>query len=110
MRKLQTVNFGTEVQGVRLQGNPKNPEPEIFRVAFPGGDVDVTRTTNNEYWVHIRVNTERDIVGNDDLVVGKLVDARLDIEGKHASETNAGDFADPKLYHLAVRIRADSTP
>ena len=104
MKRLKVRDFGTEVQGVELLGDRRNPEPESFRVAFPGGDVDVVRTTDNEYWVHVRINTpERD--GPEEYGVhGKLVDARLDVQGKHASDTNVGDFADPGLYHLAVRV------
>lgn len=105
MRRLKIESFGTEVQGVWLRGDRRNPEPESFRVAFPGGDVDVVRTTDGEYWIHVRVNSADDArVSDGELVEGRLVDARLDVRGKHASETDAGDFADPGLYHLAVRV------
>jgi hypothetical protein len=103
VKRLKVIDFGSEVQGVRLFGDRRNPEPQYFRVAFPGGDVDVTRTTDDEYWVHVRVNTPEKCEFGDE-VMGKLVDARLDIAGKHASECNEGDFSHPDLYHLAVRI------
>ena len=103
MQRLKVINFGTDVQGVKLKGNPKNPEPESFRVQFPGGDVDVTRTTDNEYWVHIRVNRPGNSIDEEE-PNGHITDARLDIVGKHASETKVGDFENPDLYHLAVRI------
>src|SRR5512135_2951446 len=104
MRKLSVVAMGDEVQGVTLKGNPKSPEPTHFRVVFPGGDVDVVRTTTGDYWVHVRVNNRP---GHDDpnATPGRLVDARLDVVDKHASETDAGDFKDPGLYHLAVRVQ-----
>ena len=56
MQKPKVVAFGDAVHGVRLEGNPKKPEKAYFRVAFPGGDVEVVRTTTNDYWVHVRVN------------------------------------------------------
>ena len=102
---LKVVSFGSEVQGVRLYGNPKiQPEPESFRVCFPGGDVDIVRTSDGDYWVHVRVDSEDDVNQESASVAGKLVDARLDISSKSASECDAGDFAHPDLYHLAVRV------
>jgi len=102
MKRLKVSDFGDTVQGVELRGDRRNPEPESFRVAFPGGDVDIVRTTNDEYWVHVRVNKPgRD---NPEYVMGKIIDARLDCEGKHANETDVGDFNRPDLYHLAVRV------
>jgi len=101
MKRLKVVDFGTKVQGVTIRGDKRNPEPESFRVQFPGGDVDVVRTTDDEYWIHIRVD-------RDETPRGRIVDARLDIKGKHASETKVGDFENPNLYHLAVRIAKDN--
>lgn len=96
---------GSDVAVVELKFNPSNPEPSHFRIVFPGGDVEVTRTSDADAWVHVRVNRpEDDVVLACDAQVGHIVDARLDIKGKHASETDAGDFADPDLYHLAVRV------
>ncbi len=106
MKRLTVESMGDKAQGVILRGDKnRQPEPEYFRVVFPGGDVDVVRTTDDEYWVHIRVNRPEDCVVEElNAVPGKLVDARLDIEGKHTSNANVGDFADPGLYHLAVRV------
>lgn len=106
MKRLRVVDFGTEVQGVELRGDPKSlPEPESVRITFPGGEVDVTRTTDGEYWVHVRVHDSEDVKASDgEKREGALKDARLDIRGKHTSECNAGDFANPGLYHLAVRV------
>lgn len=104
MKRLVVRDMGDKVQGVELRGDRRNPEPESFRVVFPGGDVDVVRTTTDDYWVHVRVNVAGDLHAQEDLVVGQLVDARLDIQGRHASDVNVGDFADPGLYHLAVRV------
>jgi len=106
MKRLKVINFGTKVQGVSLKGDQRNPEPESFRVQFPGGDVDVVRTTDDEYWVHVRVNRPENFL-DEDAPLGRIVDARLDITDKHASETMVGDFENPNLYHLAVRVAQD---
>jgi hypothetical protein len=105
MKRLKVTDFGDTVQGVKLKGDRRNPEPESFRVQFPGGDVDVVRTTDDEYWVHVRVNRPDHAIEDEPL--GRIVDARLDLLNKHASETKVGDFNNPNLYHLAVRIAKD---
>lgn len=107
MKTLKIVQFGNKCQGVRLRGDRRNPEPETVRIAFPTGEVELTRTTDNEYWVHVRVYDNDDLltIGEDEKIsVGRITDARLDIRGRHASETNVGDFENEKLFHLAVRV------
>lgn len=104
MKRLTVERMGDVVQGIRLRGNPQNPEPEHVRIVFPGGDVDVVRTQDGDYWVHIRVASPEEVLGEAAEVAGQLVDARLDVRGKHAGECDAGDFAHPELYHLAVRV------
>lgn len=106
-----SMSGGSDVAEVHVTGNPRNQEPTYVRIVFPGGDIELARVNTDpsdsskaEYWCHVRVNREQDLHANEDQIEGRPVDARLDIEGKHASETNAGDFADPGLYHLAVRI------
>ena len=67
-----------------------------------------TDGVNPDYWVHIRVTTPKDgmfVKGED--MTGRICDARLDIPGKNVSETKVGDFTNPDLYHLAVRVKPD---
>ncbi len=106
MKRLKVIDFGTEVQGIEINGDKRNPEPESVRVAFPGGDVDIVRTERG-YWVHVRVNKEGD--GDEDMDLAQITDARLDIIGRHASEVDCGEFNDPGLYHLAVLVSKDKT-
>lgn len=102
--KLQRVEqMGEAVQGVRLHGSPQRPEPIHFRVVFPGGDVDVVRTTDNDYWVHVRVNTPENCILPDSKLA-RITDARLDIDGMSVNAADVGHFDHPALYHMAVRI------
>jgi hypothetical protein len=106
MRTLAIERMGDEVQGIRLRGTRGcGPEPTHVRIVFPGGDVDVARCDDGSYWIHVRVDSEADVRAESADHAGKLVDARLDIRGKHASECDAGDFGHPELYHLAVRVK-----
>lgn len=105
MRKLPVVNFGTDVQGFQLYGDPKRQlEPAEVRIAFPGGDISACRTSDGSYWAHVRINTETDAIANDEAERGYLTDARLDIDGKATSEVDVGDFRNGQLYHVAIRI------
>ena len=105
---LKIVSMGEAVLGVKLEGNPKKPEPIHFRVVLPFGDVDIVRCTDNTYWVHIRNNTYQQIAEEAAKQAGVFIDGRIDITGKHSSECDAGDFGHPDMYHMAVRIGPDS--
>lgn len=105
-KHLKIKNMGDNVLGVKLEGNPRKPEPIHFRVIFPGGDIDIVRTSDNEdYWIHVRVDHPDD--GQDPqrkVQDAKIVDARLDLMNRSTGEVDVGDFNNPSLYHLAVRI------
>lgn len=103
MRKVKVQDFGTHCQGVRLYGNPLAPEPQDFAVQFPGGEVRVSRLLNGDYWCHVTAFKPEHFDGSD-RQHGAMVDSRVDVLRKHASETIEGDFARPDTYHVAVRI------
>ena len=104
MKRLCVQTMGAEVQGIRLRGDRRDPEPTHVRIVFPGGDVDVVRTDDGDYWVHVRVDSEADVAGEAADCAGQLRDARLEIRGKATSDVHVGDFNDSNLYHLAVRV------
>lgn len=103
-KHLKIKRLGDAVLGVRLLGDPKKPEPIHFRVYFPFGDVDIARTTDNEYWIHIRRNEPDDTHGSHGAKEGRFLNARLDLNDRSAGQEDIGDFNDPALYHLAVRL------
>jgi hypothetical protein len=107
-RKIQVENFGTDAVGLVITGDPKNQEPNHFRIAFPGGDVEVTRARDGEnadYWVHVRVNKpDTPMFVPDETLPARITDARLDIIDKATSKADKGDFDNPNLYHFAVRV------
>lgn len=101
---LKIKQFGDAVHGVILEGNPQKPEPIHFRVVLPFGDVDITRCSDDSYWVHIRTNTEDDCIAVDTRKPGKFIDARIDLANEHAEASRAVAFNNPNMNHLAVRI------
>lgn len=100
-----TVQAGTSVATCEVFGDPqRQPEPEELRIYFPGGEVSLVRCMDGSYWAHVtRHEPQHD---DDERPAGRLVDARIDVRDMHASETDAGDFANPKTYHVAVKIEA----
>ena len=107
-KHLKIKSMGTNVLGVELEGNPQKPEPIHFRIVLPFGDVDIVRCTNNNYWVHTRINHPDD--GWDpDRLMGKFIDARIDITDRHASDSDIGDFKDPNVYHVAIKMSRKET-
>ncbi len=102
---LKIVKMGDNAMGVVLDGNPQRPEPIYFRVVIPGGEVDIVRTSDDDYWVHVRVNhLGHGSFCHSEEVPGRILDARLDLTSKHTVDVDVGDFNSPDLYHLAVRI------
>ncbi len=108
MRMLKVVSMGTEAQGVELKGDKRNPEPTYFRVVLPFGDVDIARTSDGEYWVHVRVNRPTDSqFEKGETVAGLIRDARVDANDKHGGEIDASVLANPNLNHVAIRVGRD---
>jgi len=97
------IAAGTSVAVCEVFGDPKRqPEPEELRIAFPGGELSLIRTDDGSYWVHVLKHEDQDgVSGRAD---GEFRDARIDVRSKHASDTDAGDFAHPETYHVAVRV------
>lgn len=113
MRALKIERGGDAVQQVTLRGDPRNPEPEHFRVVLPFGDVDIVRVNPDEnsdgtglaYWVHVRVNKPHD-GGDPDRDSGELVNARADSLNIDAPASPVVSLAGPSVYHVAVRLEA----
>jgi hypothetical protein len=96
---LRIQNFGTNCQGVELFGDPKRPEPLTFLVKLPTAEVEISRTTDGRYWVHITKTVNEE---NHSIRTSKFDDVRMDSTTEHTSKINLGDFKDPNIYHLAV--------
>ena len=74
MKNYKVEKFGTNAQGIRITGNPVNQEPETVLIKFPFGEVEVSRTTDGSYWVH--VSKKKDEIANE--FSGSMSKFRLD--------------------------------
>lgn len=111
MKLLKTKHAGTDAQEVVIGGDPRyGAEPTHFRVRFPGGELELCRTPDDEYWVHVYVNTPEREGWDERAIMGRLSDIRFDHPEKHASDT-AKELAAAvdllpleEMYHMAVRV------
>lgn len=87
---------------ITLHGNPKKPESATHIIEFPGGSIEVSRTTEGDYWAHIAVNKGQIIQDCNGFYAanGHVIGARLDrTEGQVEDIPKHGT-----IQHLAVRI------
>lgn len=100
---------GTDVNRARiggvteLLGDPaRKLEKPLTIVRFPGGHVEIARTTDDHYWVHVAVRTE---VGAKQ--PGRVTKARIDFTGRHGNEANtvlSQEIAQGDVEHVAFLI------
>lgn len=110
MKTLSVRQASGQVQEVILRGDRRDPEPLHFRVRFPGGEFEITRTTDDDYWIHVYVNTEGREGWNAAAVLGQMTEIRFDEMAEAAPEArdeikdavNLLPLAD--VYHMAVRV------
>ena len=89
---------------IKLFGDKtKKTESAQHIIEFPGGAIELSRTSDNEYWAHIIVN--REWGGNDGdgtmSALGEVVSSRVDSAAGVHDVPNA-----ETMTQIAVRIRA----
>lgn len=91
-------------KAINLKGNPKNPEPTTHIITFPGGSIELSRTSDNEYWVHMAVHKGQIIKDIDNMSLkGTVVDARVDRIYPFGSSSEEFPNLD-QIQHIAIRI------
>jgi hypothetical protein len=93
---LKIENFGSNAMGVRLKGDIETPEYDLFLVKFKGGEVEITRTPDGDYWIHVIANLPNmaDSSRNFGEPLGAITDSRA-----HVLPNSNGKISD-----IAVRI------
>lgn len=108
---LKIKKAGSNANVVRLEGNPKKPENATFLVQFPGGCVEVSRTTQGDYWVHVRPYQPDDSVVTEKIhQPGEIVDYRINLHPDSPDwerPIDERDFVGPSpdgVQHMAVLV------
>ena len=89
---------------VTLLGDPSvKAESAQHIIEFPGGAIEVTRTSDNEYWAHIIINRGWSDSEQEGIhaALGEVVDSRIDSAAGVLAAPNADS-----MTQIAVRIRA----
>jgi len=101
---------GTDCNKVKIGGLTElygDPDLKIEKsytiVLFPGGAVEISRTTEGDYWVHVAVkgSTPED-------PPARVTTARVDARGRYCDELNAfiaKDLAKGDIDHIAFCIK-----
>lgn len=93
-------------QRTQLLGDPSlKIEKPYTIIGFPGGDVEVSRTTEGNYWVHVAVHSDLDVAGQP---MGKIIDARMDAVGADCGLANRAMQSALKnhdVQHIAFLIQ-----
>lgn len=80
----------------------KRPEPAQHIIEFPGGAIELSRTTEGNYWAHIIVHTgePQDWTEGRQSARGEIVGSRLDKDRAIVDFVNGDDIA-----QIAVLIK-----
>ena len=82
---------------INLLGEKSKPEPAQHIINFPGGAVEVSRTTDGNYWAHIIISDSQHQCGQH---VGEIVGSRL------TSDNGVEALPDePNIKQVAVLIK-----
>ena len=86
-----------------IKGNKASPEPEHHEFRFPGGSVNLQRTSNNEYWVHIEIVKEDSVCSeiSSHSKAGKLIEGRAD------TMTGVVDVPVSGVNHIAFLVSTE---
>ncbi|SON54272.1 hypothetical protein HDIA_0731 [Hartmannibacter diazotrophicus] len=88
-----------------LLGDPNiKPEKPHTIIGFPGGDVEIARTSDGNYWVHVAVRHPVDDPLADR---GKIIGARIDFDGRYGDEANRvlrKEVAAGDVTHIAFLV------
>lgn len=60
MAKARVVH-SADACTIIFEGDKRNPEPTTGVIKFPGGNIEVARTTDGSYWVHLSVDDPSNI-------------------------------------------------
>lgn len=87
------VNHSTDACTITLKGSTASPEPTTCAIKFPGGYTEVSRCSNGDYFVHVKLDSSKN-----------NVESRID----YSFESGRGIENIPdheEIEHIAVRVK-----
>ena len=91
------VNIGGVTE---LHGDPKKKQEKGHTIIlFPGGSVEISRTSDNQYWVHVAIEKDG---------TSQIVNARIDACGDYLDAANAAlktSLETARVEHIAFLVK-----
>lgn len=89
------VTHSQDAVTVVFAGNPRNPEPTTGVIKFPGGYVEVSRTTDGGYWAHVYAED-----------AAHIERSRVDYSPEYSRENGIPEIKDQEhVQHIAVKFK-----
>ena len=77
------------------------PEKPHTIIHFPGGHVEISRTSDDDYWVHFSLNHPGSLEPP-----SEVIDARIDTNsGRYTSDAIKAELRAVDFQHVALRVR-----
>lgn len=101
----KTMLCGLAPQRIQLLGDKtKCPEPAQHIIEFPGGAIELSRTTEGDYWAHILIN-RGEVIGDAEgrvSALGQVIASRIG----RSYPAPLGEIENPSgIEQIAVLIR-----
>jgi len=94
MAKLRNIIHSDDACTLVFKGDIKKPEPSLGAIRFPGGNIEVSRTSDGQYWAHITVRENSSITSS-----------RIDYDHEHALIHGIPNIPDKDhIKHIAIKI------
>jgi hypothetical protein len=104
----KVYHAGKAPKRIALLGDKtKRPESAQHVIEFPGGAIELTRTTDGDYWAHILIN-RGPVIGDVEgscSALGEVVDARIGREHPFGVDGIENHGAIEQLAVLIRRVR-----
>ncbi len=108
MSKQHRIVRSDDATTVIIAGDKRNPEPTMAAIVFPGGCLEVSRTSDGTYWAHISVNGDKQVTdeaGKFHERRGRIIDSRVDFVFPQQTKLGIPEIPNAKdAQHVAVRI------
>lgn len=92
MARLNNIVHSGDACTMIFEGDKSKPEPATGIIKFPGGNVEVSRTSDGGYWVHVSV-------GHPDYIISSRIDYEGNVDIAQLPDQQA-------VRHLAIRVKA----
>jgi len=90
------VTHSDDAVTVTFRGDKRRPEPSTAIIRFPGGHIEVSRTSDGRYWAHVSADK-----------ASHIVESRIDYDRAKWLETG-GDIppipGEGAIEHMAILI------